>query len=115
MMNKTKIICITPVFNDWESFEILVKQLKKIQDSNSFKIKILAINDGSTDVYIKDNPEFGLDLQIVNLKINIGHQRAIGVGLQYVFNEENDYDYVVVMDSDGEDKPEHIVELLNIL
>lgn len=113
MMNKTKIICITPVFNDWESFEILVKQLKKIQDSNSFKIKILAINDGSTDVYIKDNPEFGLDLQIVNLKINIGHQRAIGVGLQYVFNEENDYDYVVVMDSDGEDKPEHIVELFS--
>ena len=48
----------------------------------------------------------------MNLKINIGHQRAIAVGLQYIYNEIDEYDYVVVMDSDGEDIPSQIEQLL---
>ena len=51
-------------------------------------------------------------IKILNLKINVGHQRAIAVGLQYVFNEVVEYDFLVVLDSDGEDKPEDIPSLI---
>lgn len=108
-----KIYCLTPVFNDWESLHVLITQMEKIQVNNSnINFSIIVVNDGSTEenkIELKNN---FIDTTILNLKVNIGHQRAIAVGLQYIYNEKDDYDYVVVMDSDGEDKPEDIILLL---
>ena len=83
-----------------------------IRDSSNINFSIIVVNDGSTEenkIELKNN---FIDTTILNLKVNIGHQRAIAVGLQYIYNEKDDYDYVVVMDSDGEDKPEDIILLL---
>ena len=110
-MERERIICVTPVFNDWESFEILIKEINLVQKKLNVEIKILAINDGSTEVFSPEILTKEFEIQIINLKINVGHQRAIGIGLQYVFNEETNYNYVVVMDSDGEDCPSQILEL----
>lgn len=110
-MERERIICVTPVFNDWESFEILIKEINLVQKKLNIEIKILAINDGSTEVFSPEILTKEFEIQIINLKINVGHQRAIGIGLQYVFNEETNYNYVVVMDSDGEDCPSQILEL----
>ncbi len=108
-----KIYCLTPVFNDWESLHVLITQMEKIQVNNSnINFSIIVVNDGSTEenkIELKNN---FIDTTILNLKVNIGHQRAIAVGLQYIYNEKDDYDYVVVMDCDGEDKPEDIILLL---
>ena len=57
--------------------------------------------------------ESEMEILVLNLKVNVGHQRAIAVGLQYIYNEINNADFVVVMDSDGEDNPDDIVALLD--
>ena len=115
MPDLKKIYCLTPIYNDWESFAILLENLDKIQSkfSKEFDFSVIAVNDGSTEMLLNDYSTFPFEVNILNLKINIGHQRAIAVGLQYIYNEIENFDYVVVMDSDGEDKPENIVELLN--
>jgi hypothetical protein len=108
-----RIYCLAPVFNDWESFEILLSNIRKLQESNpDYMLSVIAVNDGSTEER-GDLDLQGMDVTVLHLKINIGHQRAIAVGLQYIYNETSDYDYVVVMDSDGEDKPENIPELMH--
>ena len=112
MANLIRIYCVTPVYNDWESFAILVNNIQKTQEQqNNYIFKIVAVNDGSNDEQIKNNNN--LPITILNLKVNIGHQRAIAVGLQYIYNEISDYDFVIVMDSDGEDNPEDILLLID--
>lgn len=98
-----------PVYNDWQSFFILIQKIAQIEIYD-YEFSIVAVNDGSfteRDKFIQDLP-----ITILNLKVNIGHQRAIAVGLQYIYSEKKDYDFVVVMDCDGEDKPEDITLLL---
>ncbi len=111
MSQAKKIYCVTPVYNDWESFAVLLTHLKKTQENQSdrFTFFIVAVNDGSSEERTDTSTE--LPVTILNLKTNIGHQRAIAVGLQYVYNEVSDADYVVVLDSDGEDKPEDVEAL----
>jgi len=46
------------------------------------------------------------------MKKNQGHARCIATGLKYIFEKE-DFDYVIPMDGDGEDRPEEIKEFLN--
>lgn len=105
---------MSPVFNDWESFKILINNIKTLQKLHfgKYLFSIIAVNDGSNEEADNDIFLQGINCTIVNLKVNIGHQRAIAVGLQYIYNEVDDYDYVVVMDSDGEDNPEDIAILL---
>ncbi|MDP5092853.1 MAG: glycosyltransferase [Polaribacter sp.] len=107
-----KIHCLTPVYNDWESFEVLTSQLEALQKKHDkeYVFSLIAINDGSTEV--NSLSKTSLNITLIHLKINIGHQRAIATGLQYIYNEIDDTDYVVVMDCDGEDKPEDIISLI---
>jgi len=110
-----KIFCLTPVYNDWESFSILVSTIEKMYctPQKKFVIQMVAINDGSSEdnEYKKNTNE--ILVEIINLKANVGHQRAIAVGLQYINDTKSDFDYVVVLDSDGEDKPEDLVYLVS--
>jgi hypothetical protein len=108
-MSEKKIYCLMPVYNDWESYEILTSKIAKIQNEQ-YRFSIIAVNDGSHSA--KGITKTEVPTIILNLKVNIGHQRAIAVGLQYVYNEISEYDYLVVMDSDGEDKPEDIMVLI---
>ena len=115
-MNQIKnIYCLAPVFNDWESFSILIDNIKSLQKKHSdqYVFSIISINDGSTEEVAITSTESEMEILVLNLKVNIGHQRAIAVGLQYIYNEINNADFVVVMDSDGEDNPDDIVALLD--
>lgn len=87
-----------------------IYQLK--QNLSTYDFFIVAVNDGSTQDLPEDFDYKNIPTTVLNLKINIGHQRAIAVGLQYIYNEVSDYDFVVVMDSDGEDKPQDIKDLI---
>ncbi|MGA1227594.1 MAG: glycosyltransferase [Tamlana sp.] len=112
-MDKIKYIyCLTPVYNDWESFEVLTKHIENLQKRylNKYVFSIIVVNDGSTEE--RNLKKAKLNITVLNLKINIGHQRAIAVGLQYFYNELEHKDFVVVMDSDGEDNPEDIITLI---
>lgn len=114
-MNQNKnIYCLAPVYNDWESFAILIHEIQLLQQRlDDYNFYVVVVNDGSTEDIPEDFDYKQTSVTILNLKINIGHQRAIAVGLQYIYNEVSDYDLVVVMDSDGEDKPHDIEALIN--
>lgn len=115
MTKLKKVVCVTPVYNDWQSFDILSEHIGLLQKQyeNRFLFSIVAVNDGSTEIHVESIPI--VPTTVLELKINIGHQRAIAVGLQYVYNEISDYDAVVVMDSDGEDRPNDLIALLEKL
>lgn len=114
MITAKKIYCLIPVYNDWESFGILLNHIEKIQveNANRFLFSIIVVNDGSSEYCFPEIKKSSLQITILNLKINIGHQRAIAVGLQYIYNEVSDHDFVVVLNGDGEDKPEDIIQLI---
>ena len=110
-----KISVVSPLFNDWESLSILINEINYLYESDNIIInKIIVVNDGSNDKVPLDilNNE---KLEIIDLATNLGHQRAICIGLCHVFEKSNGSDLVVVMDSDGEDKPEDILRLVNEL
>jgi glycosyltransferase involved in cell wall biosynthesis len=107
---------VIPVFNDWESLSILLRQLDRISDSLGYELIISVIDDGSTqsdDMLRQVVSELQAieQLELVRLAVNVGHQRAIAVGLCRASDSE-DCDAVLVMDSDGEDPPESIPLLL---
>lgn len=105
------IYILSPIYNDWESYSILAQRIELLQQNyTEYTFKFIAVNDGSDE----DIPKFNYSLPYIqlNLKINVGHQRAIAVGLQYIHNEIKEFDYVIVMDSDGEDQPEDIPKLI---
>lgn len=107
------IYVLAPVYNDWQSFNVLFQEINALkQKLNRYNLCVVAVNDGSTEELPKDFESTDLPVTILNLKINVGHQRAIATGLQYVYNEISDNDFVVVMDSDGEDIPAHIEQLV---
>lgn len=110
VINKN-IICLTPIYNDWESFSILVTNIEKEISRSSYSVQIVVVNDGSVEEFnsLTNN---NLPIEILDLKTNVGHQRAIAIGLQYINENKKDFDYVIVLDSDGEDKPEDILKLV---
>ncbi len=113
-MSKSKIALVTPVFNDWEAFKILINEISITLANEDIQINVIAVDDSST---IRNYPEDfshleNIKVEILRLKNNLGHQRAIAVGLCEVFNQKY-FDGVVVMDSDGEDKADDILALIN--
>jgi glycosyltransferase involved in cell wall biosynthesis len=107
---------VVPVFNDWTSATILLERLNKVADSLSIKISVLLVDDGSTELLERPLSHFTnltslAGVEIVHLALNVGHQRAIAIGL-CVAVLDYDLDAVIVMDADGEDPPESIATLL---
>jgi len=107
-----QIIILTPVFNDGESLNILLNELAvSLSPFNQSTFSILVVDDGSSDsLSIKAPAPFSL--QVLHLQRNIGHQKAIAIGLAYI-KENLACDKVLVMDSDGEDRPEDAASLLH--
>jgi len=103
-----EILVVTPVYNDWQSLALLMDTLENVAVAHALQIHLLAVDDGSTF-----QPEVDLpgNLRIVRLARNLGHQRAIAVGLAVAQTLDLNVP-VIVMDCDGEDRPEDIPTLL---
>ena len=115
-LEKTLAILI-PVYNDWSSFSQLVPKLAEALRDVIKSVSVIAIDDGSNISPALTRADFGeLDpiesVELLRLITNVGHQRAIAVGLAYIA-ERAQYDYVLVMDSDGEDRPEDARRLVS--
>lgn len=108
------IAVVIPVYNDWMSFEVLIEKLGEIALQGNLRIKVIAVDDGSVD---GSHPTFRKTLngigsiEIVHLIRNLGHQRAIAVGLAVLKAKDLNIP-VVVMDCDGEDNPADLLRLL---
>ncbi len=103
---------VTPVYNDWVSFGILLRNLDVEVAKLSCRVSVSAIDDGSTQEPSELRALVGElsaieKVELVELALNVGHQRALAIGL-CIAAEDSDCDAVVVMDSDGEDPPASI-------
>lgn len=111
-----RIAIVMPVLDDWASFEIVIEMIGRLFDGGAAQFHVVAVDDGSSVGFIADRAswcEFSClhDIEVIHLAVNLGHQRAIAVGLSVVARRDH-IDMVVVMDSDGEDRPEDIATLL---
>ena len=107
-----KIKILIPIYNDWRSvFELLNKINKEISDLSD-EISVMIVNDGSNEEK-EEVPEFNniKSIKVLNMNQNKGHARCIAAGLRYIFEKE-DFDYVIPMDGDGEDRPEELKLLI---
>jgi glycosyltransferase involved in cell wall biosynthesis len=110
-MNKIKILI--PIYNDWQSVFKLIENINSQVSALNNDFSVIIVNDASTE----NRPEFSIDLnnlksvQIINIKENMGHARCNASGLKYI-NEKEDFDYVIPMDGDGEDRPEELSLLI---
>ena len=109
-----KFVILIPVYNDWKSvFKLLQKIDLQIANWNS-EVSILIANDASIDARPKNEFEFKniKSVRVMNMKENRGHARCNATGLKYLIEKEN-FDYVILMDGDGEDRPEELQLLFN--
>jgi len=111
-----KFLIIIPIYNDWDSVHELVVRINNEIKSTIHKISIIIINDSSNQ---KNNFELIpankiQSVKILNLSQNIGHCKAIASTLKYI-DGNMDYDYVIPMDGDGEDRPEEILDFIKII
>jgi polyisoprenyl-phosphate glycosyltransferase len=112
-----KIIIVIPSFNDWEALEILLTSIDMVDFFEKTHLEIIIVDDYSTvppPISLIDRKYTRIKaVNILRLRCNIGHQRAIAVGLCYVY-QKIEADLVVVMDGDGEDNPFELENLLKI-
>ena len=109
-----KIKILIPVYNDWQSVSKLVDEIDNLFIDSEFQISIVIVNDASNHDRPKEEKSLVniQSIKILNMKKNQGHARCIATGLRYIFEKE-EFDYIIPMDGDGEDRPEEIKEFLN--
>lgn len=108
------ITIITPVYNDWDSFTKLIVEIDKvIENFSDISFKLIAINDGSKHKAPKIKiPKNFKQIEILNMKINQGHAICLANGIKYSIQNHN-FDYLILTDADGEDRPEEISYLID--
>ena len=109
-----KFVILIPVYNDWKSvFKLLENIDLQIYKWDS-QISILIVNDASTEKIPSTQLSFKKikSVRVINMKLNRGHARCNAAGLKYLTEKEN-FDYVILMDGDGEDRPEELTSLFN--
>ena len=108
-----KIIILIPVYNDWESLDkLLIEINKNIDFFNDINFECLIVNDASTtqlpELHKPGNFE---SLELLNMRENRGHARCNAFGIRYIFQNKK-FDNLILMDGDGEDRPEEIKSLV---
>ncbi len=109
-----KIKILIPVYNDWQSLFKLIDEIDNLQINEEYQISILIVNDSSNHDRASEEKKFNKiqSIKILNMVKNQGHARCIATGLKYLF-EKDDFEYVIPMDGDGEDRPEEIKDFLS--
>jgi len=106
---------LVPVFNDWAAAELLVERIDSAFGERALSGHLLFVDDGSLEAlpeqFPKAAPRNIQQIQIVELRTNLGHQRALCVGLVHL-SQSDIAGPVVIMDADGEDAPSDIPRLL---
>ena len=111
-MKKIKILI--PIYNDWESLIKLLDEINKvISDIKNTEFDCMIVNDASTikppEIKVPKNIK---KIEIFNMKQNKGHARCNAFAIRYLSKKGN-FDHLIVMDGDGEDRPEEIKYLVN--
>jgi len=108
-----KIIILIPVYNDWESLKkLLIEINENIKSFSDFNFECLIVNDASTIQPPElEKPSNFWSIELLNMKENRGHARSNAFGIRYIFQNKK-FDNLILMDGDGEDRPEEIKNLI---
>jgi len=114
--NPVRLAVVLPTYNDWESVTALLPRIDSVAEQSGMAVDVLVVDDGS-----QESPEAGAilhlqfsairSIRVIELTHNLGNQRAIASGISYVA-DNLPCDYLVVMDSDHQDDPEYIPQLI---
>ncbi len=110
-----KYVILIPIYNDRESLKLLIENINsEIKDLNN-EISLVVINDASSQQIVDTYPNIENinSIEIINMKENRGHARCIASGLKYIY-EKKEFDFVIPMDGDGEDRPEEIKNFIEL-
>jgi hypothetical protein len=115
-MGLTDLIVVSPVYDDWEAVTLLVPRLDAELARYGAQARLVLVNDGSS-LPPPDSLSLGAwsgirEIRVLTLRRNIGHQRALAIGLAFI-HQQMPCDVVVVMDADGEDNPADVPRLLD--
>ena len=112
-----RLVVLMPLRDDWSSAAELIRRLDSAVSPYALTIEIFLVDDGSVQRCDRDDFQSGFSvvraIHVLRLRRNLGHQRAIAIGLAHI-QQNTSCDAVLVMDSDGEDTPEGVVELLRV-
>ncbi len=108
-----KIKILIPIYNDWNSVKLLINNIDKTVTDIEGNFSVIIINDASTQKKPNNFLSFKnlKSVKIINMINNRGHGRCNAAGLKYIYENE-DFDYVLPMDGDGEDRPEEIPQFV---
>ena len=108
-----KIIILIPIFNDWKSLKkLLIEINESIKSFDDINFECLIVNDASTiQPQELNKPSNFESLEILNMRENKGHARCNAFGIRYIFQKKK-FDNLILMDGDGEDRPEEITNLV---
>ena len=109
-----KFIILMPCYNDWTSIFRLLENIDKEVLELKGEFSVLIVNDGSNEKMPETKSVYKniKSVKVINMKENQGHTRSNATGIRYLSKKEN-YDYLILMDGDGEDRPEEIKLLVN--
>ena len=110
-MRKIKILI--PVYNDWQPVLKLLENINSEVSKLDAEFSVIIVNDASTESRLEllANLDSLKSIQVINMNENRGHARCNATGLKYI-NEKEDFDYIIPMDGDGEDRPEELCLLI---
>ena len=110
-----KYVILIPIYNDRESLKLLIENINHEINDLNHEISIVVINDASSQQIIDTYPNIEniSSFEIISMKENRGHARCIASGLKYIF-EKKEFDFVIPMDGDGEDRPEEIKNFIEL-
>lgn len=100
-------IVIIPAYNEEKTIGKVVKEIKE----NISEAAIVVINDGSSDNTASVSSKAGA--KVINLPFNMGYGAALQTGFKYAL--ENNYNYAVQIDGDGQHDPQYIIDLLKVV
>ncbi len=111
-----RLVILMPVYSDWAIASLVCQKLdEQIAALEGVEVRLLLVDDGSPESFSGWSPFEAAHITCIDalvLRRNMGHQRAIAMGLCWI-EEEMECDAVVVMDADGEDRPEDVRRLVN--
>ena len=110
-----KYTILIPIYNDRESLKKLIENINVELKNINAEVSILVINDASSQQIVDTYSDLENihSFEIVNMKQNRGHTRCIASGLKYIY-EKKEFDFVIPMDGDGEDRPEEIKNFIEL-
>ena len=114
MSHTYQFVVVMPIYEDQEASSRLFQELYSEYGTSVY---VVVVDDGSVrqPVGVDALEAYGLAGVVITLKRNVGHQRAIAIGINYVAEHLKDIEHTVVMDSDGEDTPASIRTLMAAL